>query len=438
MRRPRRAETALSAAGLLAAAPLVAVLLALACFAGPATGAEQTAGPSPAVPVTAPESPPPESPPPESRPSVAKAKAPPTVRASSAAAAPARKGEASSGGGIDFADQKSGTPLEVYADQGLELSQDAKTVIGRGNAKAIRGKVTITADVLTAHYRDKVGGASSPVQTPFTDLPPAAPVAGQAAGTGKAPAPGPAKAAADGEAAPGAASAGPGGHKDGKDSENGTEVWRVQADGHVSIAGETQTAYGDHADYNIDDAVVVMTGQDLKMLTPTDVVTARDTLEYWERRQQAVARGNAVAVRGEKRIQADVLVADFARNADRQMAMQRAHAYNHVILTSPREVVTGDRGDYNVETGIVIMSGSVKITRDDNQLDGGYAVVNLNTGVSRIYPVAPGATPSTDRRVKGLFVPQKRPSESQAPAASSPPSNPDPAAAGPATGARGQ
>ncbi|HIJ38871.1 MAG TPA: hypothetical protein HPP80_08255, partial [Rhodospirillaceae bacterium] len=55
--------------------------------------------------------------------------------------------------GIDFADQKSGTPLEVYADQGLELSQDAKTVIARVNAKAIRGRVTLSGDVLTAYYR---------------------------------------------------------------------------------------------------------------------------------------------------------------------------------------------------------------------------------------------------------------------------------------------
>ncbi len=137
-------------------------------------------------------------------------------------------------------------------------------------------------------------------------------------------------------------------------------------------------------------------------------MTARDSLEYWERRQQAVARGGAVAVRAEKRIQADVLVADFAENAAKQMAMQRAHGYDHVILTTPREVVTGDRADYNVETGIVTVTGSVKITRDDNQLDGGYAVVNLNTGISRIFPVPPGAAEPADRRVKGLFMPQKK------------------------------
>ena len=77
-------------------------------------------------------------------------------------------------------------------------------------------------------------------------------------------------------------------------------------------------------------------------------------------------------------------------------------------MTTEREVVTGDRGDYTVDTGIVIVTGSVKITRENNQLDGGYAVVDLNTGVSKLFPTAPGAAPGGDQRVKGLFVPQKK------------------------------
>ena len=267
--------------------------------------------------------------------------------------------------GIDFADQKSGTPLEVYADQGLELSQDAKTVIARVNAKAIRGRVTLSGDVLTAYYRDRPGSVKTP---------------------GKATTP-------SGGANPDQ----PGGS---------SEIWRVVADGHVTIASPTQTAFGDHADYNIDDAVVVMTGQNLRMVTPTDTVTAKDSLEYWEHRNQAVARGKAVALRNEKRIQADVLVADFVKNDKGEMAIERAHGYQNVVLTTSNDVVTGDRADYTLETGIVTVTGSVKLTRDSNQLDGGYAVVNLNTGVSRLFPVAPGG--GSERRVKGLFVPQSK------------------------------
>ncbi|MDR3439541.1 LptA/OstA family protein [Telmatospirillum sp.] len=333
----------------------------------------------------------------------ADAKNKPSASSAAKPAATATPAPTGTGGGLDFADQKSGTPLEIYADQGLELSQDAKSVIARVNAKAIRGRVTVLSDVLTAFYRDKQPVAAA--QQPST--------AASAATNPPPPPPSP---------PPSSPSSKPGKGKSGEASEGGTEVWRVEAEGHVAITTQTQTAYGDHADYNIDDAVVKITGKDLKLLTPTDVVTARDSLEYWERPQQAVARGNAVAVRGEKRIQADTLVADFAQNADKQMAMQRAHAYDHVILTTAREVVTGDRGEYNVETGIVTLTGSVKITRDENQLDGGYAVVNLNTGISRIYPAAPGSAEKADQRVKGLFMPQKRQPGSQGAGASSDPS----------------
>src|SRR5579862_4057711 len=76
-------------------------------------------------------------------------------------------GERAHAQGLDLGAQQ-GLPVEVYADNGMELSQDAKTVIARGNAKAIRGRVTVTADTLIAHYRDKQkpGAASAETPTP--------------------------------------------------------------------------------------------------------------------------------------------------------------------------------------------------------------------------------------------------------------------------------
>ena len=264
-------------------------------------------------------------------------------------------------GGIEFA--RSSAPLDVTADEGIEFSQDAKEIIAHVNAKAVRGNATLLGQTLTAYYRPKAQDPNKPPPEK-TD-------------------------------------------KSDADQGSASEVWRVVADGQVEIFNPTQHAYGDHADYNIDDAVVVMTGDHLKMTTPQDIITARDTLEYWENKHQAVARGNAVAVRNEKRIQADLLVADFAENAQKQLVVNIAHGYDHVVLTTATDVVTGDRADYVVETGIVTVTGSVKMTRQNNQLNGGYAVVNLNTGISTLYPAPPGGK-SGDRQVRGLFVPQKK------------------------------
>jgi len=289
---------------------------------------------------------------------------------------PAAQGD----GGIDFAGSASN--LIVTSDEGIEWSKDSKEIIARVNAKSVKGNTTVTSDTQTAYYRDKKLLPGAPVPPPKPEPKP--------------------------DANPG-------------DSDTGSsEVWRVVADGNVEIFTPTEHAYGDHADYNIDDAVVVMTGDHLKMTTPQDIVTSRDTLEYWENKHQAVARGDAVAVSNQgKRIQADTLVADFGENKQKQMVIQLAHGYDHVVLTTPTEVVTGDRADYVVETGIVTVTGSVKITRGGNQFDGSYAVVNLNTGISKLLSGPPGGK-AADRQVKGLLVPQPKKAPASAPSTNPP------------------
>ena len=84
----------------------------------------------------------------------------------------------------------------------------------------------------------------------------------------------------------------------------------------MHIFTPTDQAQGDHAVYDIDQAVLVLTGHDLKLTTPNDVITARDDLEYWSQKHMAVARGNAVVVTNDgRRIAADMLVAYTTRHA---------------------------------------------------------------------------------------------------------------------------
>ena len=217
---------------------------------------------------------------------------------------------------------------------------------------------------------------------------------------------------------------------------SGNEIWRIDADGNVTIATPTETATGYKGTYDLDKSIFVLRGTPAKLVTPTDVVTAKDTLEYWELQRMAVARGDAYASsNSEKSIKADVLTAHFKdkdgtaaapgakpgakpaakpaakkSSADKDggsLELQRADAYGHVVLTTPQEVVTGDRGDYNAESGIATVTGSVKLTRDGNELNGGFAHVNLNTGISKLFGAAPGGKDG-DTRARGTFTPEKK------------------------------
>ncbi|RAU23651.1 hypothetical protein CU669_00660 [Paramagnetospirillum kuznetsovii] len=266
--------------------------------------------------------------------------------------------------------------IQVYSDNGIEWHSEELRVVARGNAHAIRGDMTIDADVLTAHYRK---GAK------------------------------------------------------------GDEIWRLDADGNVVIRSPNDTATGHKAIYDLDKAVFVLKGSPAKLVTPTDSFQATDSLEYWELKRMAVLRGDAVATQDTKTLKGDVLTAHFkdkdpnagakgkpgAKPAAPQskpmdgkpgaksdsgggLELQRSDAYGHVQIITPTEVVTGERGDYNAETGIATVSGSVKISREGgNQLEGGWAHVNLNTGVSKLFPGTPGGA-DTGKRVQGVFIPQKK------------------------------
>lgn len=270
-------------------------------------------------------------------------------------------------------------PLEVFADQGIEWRQNDNTYIARGNARAIKGDTTVYGDTLLAHYR--------------------------------------------------------------KTESGGTEIWRLEATGNVRIASPTDTAYGDRAVYTLDNAVLVLTGKALRLTTPRQTITARDSLEYWEQKDLAVARGNGLVVTDDgRRIRGDVLTAQFKSNktpagtaattakpatakpattkpgATQKPAapaaqrgnerndsrMQRIDAYGNVIITTPQEVARGNRAVYLEETGIANLIGSVKITRGQNQLNGEAAEVNLRTGVSRIVSATSGTSGGP---VRALIVP---------------------------------
>ena len=278
--------------------------------------------------------------------------------------------------GLGLNSQDSGKPIDIEADNGIEWQQNNRVYIARGHARATRGQVTIFADTLKAYYR---------------------PTGGAAAKT---------NAGGSGSSAPRKAGA----PRDEPIGGNSTEIYRLEADGHVRIATETQTVFGDHAVYDVDQTLLVVTGSDLRLETPRDTVTARDSLEWYDSRQLAVARGDAVAVRDGKRVRGDVLTAEVETPPDQPSHIRRIDAQGHVFVSSQDQIARGDSGVYNLDTGIATLAGHVTLTRADNELRGAYGVVDLNNNVSRLLAAPPSAQVSAERpRVQGLLVPRGKP-----------------------------
>jgi len=243
-------------------------------------------------------------------------------------------------------------PLEVTADQAIELHEQQRAYVARGRASATRGDTTINADVLVGYYRDAAAG--------------------------------------------------------------GTEIYRLMAEGNVSIVSPSRQVYGQRAVYDIDQQVALVTGDNLRMVTRNDIVTAKDSLEFWERERLAVARGDALAIRGANRVSADTLVALIADGAGGASEVERLDARGGVVIVTETDVVRGREAVYDVRRNVATVLGDVRATRGQNQLNGEAAEVDFRTGISRMIRSPAAALPAANQppqRVRGLFVPGQRPGE---------------------------
>lgn len=230
-------------------------------------------------------------------------------------------------------------PLEITADGSLTWKRNEKIFVARGNAVAAQGDSSISAETLTARYEEKKGG--------------------------------------------------------------GMKISSVLAEEKVIIRSKDTEAFGSKADYDLDKGYAVMTGSDLRLVSPDQIVTARDKFEYFVTDGRLVAMGRAKATRAKDTLEADTLTAVMKNNAKGQRVLDSLEAEGNVVITTPSEIVTGQHGVYHAATDKAELTGGVKVKRGPNTLEGDRAEVDLNTNTSQIF----GGTHVAGGRVRGVFYP---------------------------------
>jgi lipopolysaccharide export system protein LptA len=265
-------------------------------------------------------------------------------------------------------------PVTIDADDGIEWQRDRSAYVARGNATATRGETSVRANELVAYYHPE---------------------------------------------------------------SDGSDIFRIDAVGDVVILGSEQRVVGDRAIYDVARGIVVVTGDDLRLTTPRETLTARDSLEYWSTDQMAVARGDAVVCTGSERLSAEILTAYFrddgqapaegtgegsadnaeeagadaaaeagesgadegaeAADAPQQAAaggaadleqqsqsLDRVEAFGGVVILTSTDRAEGDRGVYYAQDEIAYLTDNVRISQGENQLIGTAAEYDL---VTRIFKV---------------------------------------------------
>ncbi len=232
-------------------------------------------------------------------------------------------------------------PVEITADGAIEWQRDAHLYRVRGNAMVKQGDTTIKADTIDAAY--------DPAQ------------------------------------------AGHGGEQN---------IQTVTAIGHVNITSKDRTITADKGVYNLISGQLMLTGGDLRITSPVMTITAQQSLSYNKTENKASARGNAVVKTPDRTLKAEQIDAWFTAEND----LSKASARGRVTITTQQDILQAEQADYNAVTQEAVMTGEVKLTRGQNHLQGGRAIVNLKTGVSQLF----GDTTqdaASGGRVRALFYP---------------------------------
>lgn len=273
-------------------------------------------------------------------------------------------------------------PIEITASKSVEWLRGQNQYVARENVVVTQGGMTIHADLLTADYRE--GATSS------------------------------------------------------------TEIWQITAEGNVRIKDETNTAYGDKGVYDVTNGIAVLTGRDLKLVSPEQTVTARDRMEYHSNARMAKAVGNAKVVRPEDTLTASVITAYFkddsaapattpaqkTGNPAAGGSLDRLEAEGNVVIVTPTETLRGSKAVYRATSNTAEITGNVKIERGPNIMEGTRAEVDLNTNISKMFGSA-----GEGGRVRGVFFPSSNKDKSSENPLSGQSVNPPSAPVPPADGA---
>ena len=122
-----------------------------------------------------------------------------------------------------------------------------------------------------------------------------------------------------------------------------------------------------------------------------------DALEVRQADQLAIFSGDVVAGQGTLRLTADHVEVSYDEQAEGSDtgAIRNLQAEGNVFISNGAETAQGQQARYDVESGMITMTGDVVLTQGENVISGQRLTINLNEGQGRV-----------EGRVKSIFTPR--------------------------------
>lgn len=123
-----------------------------------------------------------------------------------------------------------------------------------------------------------------------------------------------------------------------------------------------------------------------------------DALEVRQAQNLAIFSGEVVAGQGTLRLTADRVEVSYDAEAGDDSetgAIQNLEATGNVFISNGAETAQGSQAQYDVDSGLITMTGDVVLTQGQNVISGQRLTINLNEGQGRV-----------EGRVRSIFTPQ--------------------------------
>lgn len=115
--------------------------------------------------------------------------------------------------------------------------------------------------------------------------------------------------------------------------------------------------------------------------TSAPVEVTADELAVDQETGAATFTGNVVIGQGDMRLSAPRVLVVYSQS---QSGIDRLEATGGVTLVSGPDAAEGQRADYNVADGVIVMSGDVLLAQGQNALSADRMTVNLDDGTARM------------------------------------------------------
>lgn len=188
-----------------------------------------------------------------------------------------------------------------------------------------------------------------------------------------------------------------------KNSLGKNEISEIHAEQNVVMTSKDTQAFGNTLDYLISQDAAILKGMPAKIKTPTEEISANNSITYYPKQQKAIALGDVMAIdKDGNKLYSDIMTAYFEKDTNGQLQMNRVEIDGNVKIITKDAKVTALKGLYLPNIAKVKLFDNVTIYQGENILKGDEAETNLNTGISRLL------SQKKNGRVSGVFKEKKR------------------------------